>query len=92
VRKDPATGRKALFLGRRPHGYVLGLEVADSEALLDALWAHAAEPRFAWRHHWRAGDLLMWQNLWVLHRRDGFDPAARRVLHRTQLKGDQAIV
>jgi taurine dioxygenase len=92
VREDPATGRKALFLGRRPHGYVLGLEVADSEALLDALWAHAAEPRFAWGHHWRAGDLLMWQNLWVLHRRDSFDPAARRVLHRTQLKGDQAIV
>jgi taurine dioxygenase len=92
VREDPATGRKALFLGRRPHAYVLGLEVADSEALLDALWAHAGQARFAWGHHWRAGDLLMWQNLWVLHRRDGFDPAARRVLHRTQLKGDQAIV
>jgi len=41
VRTDPKSGRKALFLGRRPNAYVPGLEVAESEALLDALWAHA---------------------------------------------------
>jgi taurine dioxygenase len=47
VRTDPATGRKALFLGRRPNAFVLGLALEDSEALLDALWAHATQPRFA---------------------------------------------
>ena len=92
VRTDPATGRKCLFLGRRPHAYVVGLEVADSEALLDALWAHVADPRFAMRHEWRVGDMLMWRNLCVLHRRDAFDVATRRVMHRTQIKGDQPIV
>jgi taurine dioxygenase len=91
VRTDPATGRKALFLGRRPNAYVVGLSVADSEALLDALWAHATQKRFAMCHEWQVGDVLMWNNLSVLHRRDPFDPTTRRVMHRTQIKGNQRI-
>ena len=92
VRTDPATGARALFLGRRPHAWVVGLEVEESDALLDRLWAHACDARFVWRHRWRAGDLLVWNNLGVLHRRDAFDPAVRRVMHRTQIKGDCGIV
>ena len=57
VRTDPETGRKALFLGRRPNSYIVGMSVADSEALLDALWAHATQPRFAMCHEWQVGDL-----------------------------------
>jgi taurine dioxygenase len=91
VRTDPKTGRKALFLGRRPNSYVLGLEVPESEALLDALWAHATQPRFAMCHEWKIGDLLMWNNLSVLHRRDPFDPKSRRVMHRSQIKGHERI-
>jgi taurine dioxygenase len=91
VRTDPRTGRKALFLGRRPNSYVVGLDVADSEALLDALWAHATQPRFAMCHEWKVGDLLMWNNLSVLHRRDPFDSNTRRVMHRTQIKGHERI-
>ncbi len=91
VRTDPVTGRKALFLGRRPHAYILGMTVEESDALLDALWAHAGDMRFGWRHQWRLGDVLMWQNLWVLHRRDAFDPTVRRLLYRAQIKGAQAI-
>lgn len=91
VRTEAETGRRALFLGRRPHAYIVGMEVADSDALLDALWEHVTDPRFAMRHEWRAGDVLMWLNLCVLHRRDAFDPESRRVMHRTQIKGDQAI-
>jgi taurine dioxygenase len=91
VRTDPQTGRKALFLGRRPNSYVLGLDVAESEALLDALWAHATQPRFAMCHQWKVGDLLMWNNLSVLHRRDPFDPNSRRVMHRTQIKGNERV-
>jgi len=91
VRTDPKTGRKALFLGRRPNAYVLGLSVADSEALLDSLWTHATQPRFTMCHEWKVGDLLMWNNLSVLHRRDPFDPKTRRVMHRSQIKGDERI-
>jgi alpha-ketoglutarate-dependent taurine dioxygenase len=91
IRTDVETGRKALFLGRRPNAYVLGLEVAESEALLDALWRHATQPRFAMCHVWAVGDLLMWNNLSVLHRRDPFDPGTRRVMHRSQIKGDARV-
>jgi taurine dioxygenase len=91
VRTEPVSGRKALFLGRRPNSYVAGLSVYESEDLLDRLWAHATQPRFAMCHEWKAGDLLMWNNLSVLHRRDAFDPAARRVMHRTQIKGSERI-
>jgi taurine dioxygenase len=91
VRTDPETGRKALFLGRRPNSYIVGMSVADSEKLLDALWAHATQQRFAMCHEWQVGDLLMWNNLSVLHRRDPFDPSLRRVMHRTQIKGNERI-
>src|SRR6516225_10021794 len=91
VRTDPKSGRKALFLGRRPNAYVLGLEVVESEALLDALWSHATQPRFVMCHEWKVGDLLMWNNLSVLHRRDPFDPKTRRVMHRSQIKGIERI-
>lgn len=91
VRTEPGTGRKALFLGRRPHAYIVGLEVEESDDLLDALWEHVSQPQFAMRHRWRAGDVLMWQNLSVLHRRDAFDPASRRIMHRAQIKGTERI-
>jgi taurine dioxygenase len=91
IRTDKATGRKALFLGRRPNAYVVGLAVSESEALLDALWAHATQPQFILCHQWKVGDLLMWNNNSVLHRRDPFDPRTRRIMHRSQIKGDEAI-
>ncbi len=86
----PRTGRPALYLGRRRLAYVEGLDLADSEALLDALWAHATRPEFSFAHRWRVGDLLMWDNRATLHRRDPFDPEARRIMHRTQIKGATA--
>jgi taurine dioxygenase len=86
VRTHPETGRSCLFLGRRRNSYVVGLELAESERLLDALWAHATQPRFTFRQQWRAGDVLVWDNRCTLHRRDAFDPQARRLMHRTQIK------
>jgi taurine dioxygenase len=91
VRTDPRSGGRSLFLGRRPNSYIVGLEVAESEALLDAIWAHATQSRFTMCHEWRVGDLLMWNNPAVLHRRDAFDENARRVMHRTQIKGAERI-
>jgi taurine dioxygenase len=88
VRTHPVTGRTCLYLGRRRHAYIAGLPVADSEKLLDEIWAHASRPEFSWHHIWRKGDLLMWDNRCVMHRRNPFDPATRRVMHRTQIVGD----
>jgi taurine dioxygenase len=87
VRTHPETGRCCLYLGRRQRAYILGLAVAESEDLLDELWAHATQPEFTWLHEWRVGDLLMWDNRCVMHRREPFDADARRVLHRVVIKG-----
>jgi len=86
VRTHPETGRKCLFLGRRRNSYVLGLELGESEALLDVLWEHATQPQFTFRQEWRVGDVIVWDNRCTLHRRDAFDPRARRLLHRTQVR------
>jgi taurine dioxygenase len=89
VRTHPATGRRCLFLGRRRNAYVPGLELADSEALLDMLWVHATAPEHTWTQQWRVGDLVLWDNRSALHRRDDFDGTERRVMHRTQISGDR---
>jgi taurine dioxygenase len=83
----PDTGRRMLYLGRRRNAYLMGLEVAESEALLDQLWGFVENPEFAWEHAWRVGDLVLWDNRCTMHRRDPFDASARRVMHRTQIKG-----
>lgn len=89
VRTHPETGRKALYLGRRQNTYVNGLPVDDSEALLDALWRHAEQCGKQTLHHrWRVGDLLIWDNRCVMHRRDEFSADARRIMHRTQIQAD----
>ena len=87
VRRHPETGYDALYLGRRPHAYIPGLPLDESESLLDALWAHAVQPAFTWHHQWQVGDVLVWDNRCVMHRRDAFDPQSRRIMHRTQCKG-----
>jgi taurine dioxygenase len=86
----PRTGRPALYLGRRRLAYVEGLELSESEALLDELWEHATKSEFVFAHKWRVGDLLVWDNRATLHRRDPFDAKARRIMHRTQIKGATA--
>ena len=83
----PETGRRMLYLGRRRNAYIEGFELAESEALLDVLWAYADRAEFAWHTVWQVGDLVLWDNRCTMHRRDPFDPAARRVMHRTQIKG-----
>jgi taurine dioxygenase len=89
IRTHPVTGRRALFLGRRRNAYILGLELEDSDRLLDALWAHAARPELTWYQQWRVGDLVLWDNRCLMHRRDEFDPNSRRLMHRSQIKGDR---
>jgi alpha-ketoglutarate-dependent taurine dioxygenase len=58
------------------------------DRLLDELWSFIDRPEFAWEHVWRVGDLVLWDNRSTMHRRDAFDPNCRRIMHRTQVKGD----
>jgi taurine dioxygenase len=82
------TGRRMLYLGRRRNAYLGGLSLAESEALLDELWSYASREEFAWHNVWRPGDLVLWDNRCTMHRRDPFDANSRRIMHRTQIKGE----
>jgi taurine dioxygenase len=94
VRVHPVTGRRALYLGRRrdwPSNYIIGMPNDESEALLDKLWAHATQPKYAWTHKWRVGDVVMWDNRCCMHYRSEIDSAQRRVMHRTTIRGEPVM-
>ena len=88
VTTHPETGRRALYLGRRRNAYIGGLPLAESEPLLDELWGYATRDELTWHNQWQDGDLVLWDNRSTMHRRDAFDPSSRRILHRTQVKGE----
>ncbi|HVF65999.1 MAG TPA: TauD/TfdA family dioxygenase [Casimicrobiaceae bacterium] len=89
VRTHPRTKRKALYLGRRFGGYIAGLTLADSEALLDRLWAAVARPEDVWTQRWQVGDLVIWDNRCTMHRRDAFIGQGRRRMHRLTTIGER---
>ena len=84
----PETKRRVLYLGRRRNAYIEGLSLQESESLLDELWSHANQEELEWCNEWRVGDLVLWDNRCTMHRRDSFDAGSRRVMHRTQIKGE----
>lgn len=88
VRTHPVTGRKALFVNEAHTSHIAGLPPAEASALLGELCRHIVRPEFGYTHHWRAGDLLMWDNCAVQHKAT-FDYALplRRLMHRTTVRG-----
>ncbi len=87
VYTHPETKKKSLYLGRRSNAYIDGLSVEESEQLLNLLWEHATKDAYQWAQQWRVGDLLLWDNRCTMHRRDAFDDDSRRLLLRTQVRG-----
>ena len=85
IRVHPESGRPALYFGRRMNASVVDMPVDESEALLDEVWAFCSQPEFVYTHVWSVGDLVMWDNRSVIHRRDAFDDSQRRVMWRTQV-------
>lgn len=85
VRVHEETGRAALYLGRRDWASIPELPPAESEALLDELWRYAARDEYVWRQEWQPGDLIIWDNRRVLHRRDGFPATSKRLMKRCQV-------
>lgn len=84
----PVSGDKCLYLGRRRNAYIMGLDLAESERLLDEIWTYV--DAVVYKHRWALRDVVLWDNRTTMHRRDAFDPRARRVMHRTQIKGSGA--
>ena len=86
VNVHPVTGRRALYLDPTTAAGVEGWPADESDALLSELRGHATRPDFVYAHEWRIGDLVMWDNGFLMHRRDEFDPAANRWLKRITLR------
>ena len=82
VRRHPGSGRRSLFIGVHARR-ILGMSLPEGRMLLLDLLEHATQPGFVYRHRWRVGDLVMWDNRCVLHRGRHFDPAVRRELRRS---------
>jgi taurine dioxygenase len=85
IRRREENGRDALYLGRREFAYIDGMTLDDSETLLDELWRYAALPRNVWTQNWNVGDVIIWDNRRVLHRRDAFPNDMRRMMRRCQV-------
>jgi len=85
VHTHPVTGRKALYLDSTTTIGIDGMDDAAGSALLDEIYAFATQPRFVYRHDWQVGDLVMWDNGLTMHRREPFDPVARRLMKRTTI-------
>ena len=90
VRTHDETQEEMLYLGRRELAYVVGFALEESEQLLNEVWRYAAMSENVWTQQWEIGDVIIWDNRRVLHRRDGFDQSQRRLMKRCQVMSSAA--
>jgi taurine dioxygenase len=90
VRTHPDTKRKALYVNRLMTFAVEGMDEGDGSALLNKLFDHIEQDQFIYAHHWRVGDLILWDNRCTLHARTDFSDKERRLLRRYTVLGDRA--
>jgi len=90
VRTHPHTNRKCLYVCEGYTSRIEGLPEAESEALLNELFAHVIKPEFRYQHEWRVGDLLMWDNCTVQHKATfDYEPPLRRLMQRCTVQGSK---
>jgi taurine dioxygenase len=92
VRTHPENGRKALFLNPVRMESIIGMEDKQALALIDELMRHATQKKYEYRHRWRHGDWVLWDNRSVMHQANpDYDMAQRRYLYRLMLKGETPV-
>ena len=90
IHTHPVTGEKALYLDRTTTIGIAEMDEAAGAAVLDEIYEAATRPEYVYTHHWQVGDLLLWDNGFTMHRREPFDPSARRLMKRTTMILDPA--
>ena len=83
ILENKATGQRSLYLSPNHTAAIEGLSNDEGAALFDALFDHAVQPENIYTHEWRNGDVLMWDNARLLHKREAFDPSIPRLAKRT---------
>jgi len=89
VRTHPDTKRKALYVNRLMTFTIEGMDEQEGSALLNELFDHIEQDQFIYTHHWRVGDLILWDNRCTLHARTDFSDKERRLLRRYTVSGDR---
>lgn len=88
VRTHPESGRKALFVNRGFTSHIVGLSRAESDAILQFLFAHSTSPEMVYRHSWRLHDMIIWDNRCVMHYAvSDYKAHGDRYMHRTTVMG-----
>lgn len=88
----PETGRIVLLINKLMTSHIIGLDPAESDALLEELFAYASDPRVVYRHVWQKHDLVFWDNRVLQHARTNFDPSEKRVLRRVPIAENEDAV
>lgn len=92
VRTHPDNGRKALYFHPVKAENIVGMGAAESQALLADLLERSVRPEFVYRHAWRKGDMLIWDNRAAMHRASfDYDPQEYRLLYRVLVRGELPI-
>src|SRR5271165_1487709 len=92
VRTHPESGRKAIYINPIRTEGIVGMLETEALTLLADLLEHATQPQYQYRHQWRLGDLVMWDNRSLLHKANGdYDMSQRRYLYRIMLQGDLPV-
>ena len=89
MRTHPDSGKRLLYLGEATEVEIVGYDPARSASLIARLREHLVNPRFAYTHRWKVGDIVYWDNQATLHSRTAFNPALRRRLKRISLAGSR---
>jgi taurine dioxygenase len=88
VRTHPETGRMALYISRNRMDHIIGMERTEGHSLIDELVEHAIQPQFTYRHKWRQGDIVIWDNRCLMHKANGDYPEGmRRFMQRIIVAG-----
>jgi taurine dioxygenase len=92
VRVHPDNGRKALYMNPVRIESIIGMPDDEALDLVTELMTHATQPKYEYRHQWRHGDMVIWDNRSVLHKANpDYDMNEKRYLYRLMLKGEAPI-
>jgi alpha-ketoglutarate-dependent taurine dioxygenase len=87
IKTHPETGRKSIYTGRHAHA-IPGLSETESQTLLDKLMEDACRPPRVYKHVWRVGDIVVWDNRCLMHRARPFDTNFPRVMRASRISGE----
>ena len=91
VRTHPLSGRKGLYFSLNHTARIEGMSEEDSLPILQELREHATQPQFVYEHHWRVGDLVLWDNAATMHRRDPFPDHHARLMRRVGINFPEGL-